>query len=113
MPSGYSNVVVLGRLAANPFVDATHEVKIARVTVAVPRSYKDKTGNYIEHVDNVECVAFASKAEICQNYLSKGAAVCLVGHIHVDEKVNEAGLKRVFQSIVIDNVVFMSSGVQR
>lgn len=113
MPSGYSNVVIVGRLAANPYVDATHEVKVARVTVAVPRPYKDKTGNYVDHTDNVECVAFAGRADICQNYLRKGASVVIVGHVHVDERVNDAGVKRLYQSIVVDNIVFMSSGVQR
>ncbi len=113
MSRGYNRVVLMGNLARDPDVRFTpSKQKVARVTVAIGRQWKNKaTGELQNHTDFVSVVAWGFTADLCERYLKKGRPVLVEGRISVrDFDDVKTGQHRWVTEVVADNIVLLSSG---
>jgi single-strand DNA-binding protein len=103
----------MGNLARDPDIRHTpNKQKVARITVAVGRQWKNKaTGELQSHTDFVPVVAWTFLADICDRYLRKGRPVLVEGRIQVREYEDaKSGARKWATEVVADNIVLMSSG---
>ncbi|MDR1650749.1 MAG: single-stranded DNA-binding protein, partial [Synergistaceae bacterium] len=102
-----------GNLARDPDVRHTpSKQKVARITVAVGRQWKNKvTGELQSQTDFIPVVAWTFLADICDRYLRKGRPVLVEGRIQVrDYEDAKTGTRRWATEVVADNIVLLSSG---
>ena len=85
MSRGYNRVVLMGNLARDPDVRFTPtKQKVARITVAIGRQWKNKvTGELQSHTDFVPVAVWGPQADVCERYLRKGRPVLVEGRISV------------------------------
>jgi single-strand DNA-binding protein len=113
MPS-FSSVVLLGHLVRDPELRYTpNGVAVCDFTIAVNRKYSKKDGEKIEEVAFVDVTVWNRVAEISAEYLKKGRAALVAGHLQQerwDDK--ETGQKRSKLRVVGQTVQFIGGGSQ-
>jgi len=72
-----------GRLGRDPEIRTIPSgVQVANFSIAVGSKYKDKqSGEWVDKVEWVKCVAWARLAEIIGQYLVKGSQVAISGEL--------------------------------
>jgi single-strand DNA-binding protein len=113
MSRGFNRVILMGNLARDPDIRHTpNKQKVARITVAVGRQWKNKvTGELQSHTDFVPVVAWTFLADICDRYLRKGRPVLVEGRLQVREYEDaKTGARKWATEVVADNIVMLSSG---
>ena len=102
-----NQIVLVGRLTRDIAVNKSENgVKVATISLAIPRSFKNSEGVY--DTDFVDCVAFDNIAENTSEYCSKGDIVGVKGRIQT--KVVEKDEKREnVLEIICEKVTFLSS----
>lgn len=102
-----NQVILVGRLVKDPEVKETKNgTSISKVTLAVPRSYKNVNGEY--ETDFIDCTLWQFMAVNTKEYCHKGDIVGVKGRIesHVYEKNNE---KKYVTEVIAERVTFLSS----
>ncbi len=102
-----NQVVLVGRLVKDPEVKETKNgTSISKVTLAVPRSYKNVNGEY--ETDFIDCTLWQLMAVNTKEYCKKGDIVGVKGRIesHVYEKNDE---KKYVTEVIAERVTFLSS----
>ncbi|MDR1965259.1 MAG: single-stranded DNA-binding protein [Synergistaceae bacterium] len=113
MSKGFNRVILMGNLARDPDIRHTpNKQKVARITVAVGRQWKNKaTGELQSHTDFIPVVAWMFLADICDRYLRKGRPVLVEGRLQVREYEDAKTNSRKWATeVVADNIVLLSSG---
>ncbi|MDR3331522.1 MAG: single-stranded DNA-binding protein [Synergistaceae bacterium] len=113
MSRGFNKVILLGNLARDPDVRHTpSRQKVARITVAVNRQWKNKeTGETQNKVDFIPVVAWSFLADLCERYLRKGKPVLVEGRIQVrDYDDAKTGTHKWVTEVIADNLTLLSSG---
>lgn len=94
-----NHIVLVGRLVSDPEINETeNNRKSSIITLAVPRSYKNKDGVY--ETDFVPCILWNGIAENTVEYCRKGDTVGVKGRIQSSEGKIE---------IVAEKVTFLST----
>ena len=102
-----NQIVLVGRLTRNITVNKSENgVKVATITLAVPRSFKNSDGVY--DTDFIDCVVFDSIAENTSEYCSKGDIVGVKGRVQSRLEEKE-GKKENIIEIIAEKVTFLSS----
>ncbi|MBP8633232.1 MAG: single-stranded DNA-binding protein [Synergistaceae bacterium] len=112
MARGYNRVIIMGNLARDPDVRFTpSKQKVARITVAIGRQWKNKTSGELQsHTDFVTVSAWNYVADICDRYLKKGRPVLVEGRLSVrDFDDAKTGQHRWVTEVVADNIVLLGS----
>ena len=102
-----NQVILVGRLTKDITINKSDNgVKVAKITLAIPRSFKNSDGQY--DTDFVNCVAFDSIADNTSEYCSKGDIIGVKGRIQsrVVEKDNQ---KDYLTEIIAEKVTFLTS----
>lgn len=102
-----NQVILVGRLTKDITINKSDNgVKVATITLAIPRSFKNSDGQY--DTDFVNCVAFDSIADNTSEYCSKGDIIGVKGRIQsrVVEKDNQ---KDYLTEIIAEKVTFLTS----
>ena len=103
-----NQVVIAGRLTANPEVVTTeNDKKRTYVTVAVPRSYKNVNGTY--DTDFIRCILWGGIAESTCEYCQKGDIVGIKGRLQTSSYEKEDGEKVYVTDVIAEKVSFLSS----
>ena len=91
-----------GRLVKEPeIITATSGIKIAKLTIAVRRKYKNEQGEY--ESDFFNCSAFRNSADYIEKFIKKGYLVNIVGRL--ENRCFEAnGEKKYYTEIVIEEI---------
>jgi len=113
MSRGYNRVVLMGNLARDPDVRHTpNKQKVARITVAVGRQWKNKvTGELQSQTDFIPVVAWSNLADLCDRFLRKGKPVLVEGRIQVrDYEDTKTGTRKWATEVIADNMVLLPSG---
>lgn len=92
-------VTLVGRLTVNPTIEETEGVKTSRITLAVPRTFKNDEG--IFETDFIPVTLHNNLAVQTCNYVKKGDVVGIKGML---EKIDGQELH-----ILADKVTFLSS----
>lgn len=96
------NVVILaGRLTRDPELRYTpNGVPVAHFTLAVNRT----RGSQKDETDFIDIVAWNKLAEICQQYLSKGRLVSVVGRLQIRNYETQDGQKRKAVEVIANDM---------
>lgn len=98
---------VVGRLTRDVSVNKSENgVKVATITVAVPRSFKNTDGTH--STDFVDCIAFDSIAENTSEYCKKGDVVGVKGRIQT-RMVEKDNKKEKITEIICEKISFLTS----
>lgn len=103
-----NQTIIVGRMVQDPELRQTDNGrKVANVTLAVPRSFKNSNGEY--ETDFINCVLWKGIAESTVQYCKKGDLVGIKGRIQSREyEVDEESKKQVVE-VVAEKVTFLSS----
>ncbi len=113
MSRGFNRVILMGNLARDPDVRFTpSKQKVARITVAVGRQWKNKmTGELQSQTDFIPVVAWGFSADLCERYLRKGRPVLVEGRMQVrDFDDPKTGTHRWVTEVVAENITLVSGG---
>ena len=96
-----NHVCLIGRLTRDPDVKMTQSGdKVARYTLAVDRSGKDKGADFIS------CVTFGKTADFVSAYLHKGTKIGVEGRIQTGSYTKMDGQKVYTTDVVVNNHTF-------
>ena len=102
-----NQIVLVGRLVKTPELMQTESgKKVSRITLAVPRSYKNSEGEY--ESDFINCTLWTGIAENTAEYCKKGDLLGVKGRIQtrVYEKDEE---KKYISEVVAEKLTFLTS----
>lgn len=102
-----NQTVLVGRLANDPELYETETgKKLTRITLAVPRAYKNVNGEY--DTDFIGCKLWQNVAQSTTDYCKKGDLVGVKGRIQTSRYNTEDG-ERFLTEVVAEKVTFLSS----
>jgi len=102
--SGLNRVTLVGNLGKDPEIShGASGIAIAKFSVATSDARPDQQGNVKTEWHRV--VAFGKTAEFIQNYIKKGAMVCVEGRIEYGKYENKEGQTVYTTDIVCNNFV--------
>ena len=102
-----NQVVLVGRLVKDPeLVETETNKKMSRITIAIPRSFKNMDGEY--ETDFISCILWDSIAKNTVDYCKKGDIVGIKGRVQssVVEKDKE---KKYYFDVIAERVTFLSN----
>lgn len=103
-----NQTVLVGRLTSDPEL---HELeggnKVASITLAVPRSYKNTDGEY--DTDFIPCVLWRGVAESAAEYCHKGDLIGIRGRIQSRKYEVEEDKMREKTEVIAEKITFLSS----
>lgn len=101
----------MGNLTRDPEIRYTSSNRaLARFSVAVNRTWKNRDGAVQEQTDFIPVVVWGPQAENCEKYLAKGRPVLVEGRIQTRSYEAKTGEKRYVTEVQAENVVFLGSG---
>lgn len=113
MSRGFNKIILMGNLARDPDIRHTpSKQKVARITVAVGRQWKNKvTGELQSQTDFIPVVAWAFLADVCDRYLRKGKPVLVEGRLQVREyEDTKTGGRKWATEVIAENITMLPSG---
>lgn len=103
-----NKVTLIGRLTANPQLRYTNNnTAVASFTLAVNRNYKSENGE--NEADFINVVAWNKKAELINQYVSKGDLIGVIGRLQVRKYQNERGENRYVTEVVLEEIEFLKN----
>lgn len=107
--ASYNKVILLGNLTRDPELRYTPKgTAVARLGLAVNRSYKTDTGETKEEVTFLDIDAWGKQAELIAQYLRKGNPLFVEGRLRLDQwDDKQTGQKRAAVKIVMENFQFI------
>lgn len=102
-----NNVVLIGRLCANPEMRYIPESQLAvtTFTLAVDRPFSKE-----KQADFIRITVFGKQAENCEKYLEKGRMVAVQGSIRTGSYKNKEGATVYTTEVNADRVQFLDWG---
>lgn len=102
-----NQVVLVGRLVKTPELKITENGrKISRITLAVPRNYKNMDGEY--DTDFLDCTLWTNVAENTSEYCQTGDMIGVKGRIQTRVIENDDGTKKKRTEIIAERVTFLA-----
>ena len=110
--AGYNKVILIGNLTRDPELRYTPQgVAIAKIGLAVNRTWKNEAGETKEEVTFVDVDAFRRQAETLAQYLKKGSPLMVEGRLKLDQwDDKQTGQKRSRLGIVLEGFQFLGGG---
>lgn len=110
--ANFNKVILAGNLTRDPEVRYTPKgMAIAKLGLAINRTWKNEAGETKEEVTFVDVDAFGRTAEVISQYLKKGAPILMEGRLRLDQwDDKQTGQKRSKLGVVLESFQFLSSG---
>ena len=102
-----NQAVLVGRIAQDLELKDTEKGKVANITLAVPRSFKNSNGEY--DTDFISCVLWKGVAESTVEYCKKGDLVGIKGRIQTRNIELEDDTHKKYVEVIAEKVTFLSS----
>lgn len=106
-----NNVILRGRLTADPEVRITQDQKpttIARFTLAVQdRTKRDENGGY--PADFIKIVAFNSIADNVSMFTGKGSEIIVIGRLHTYSYKNKENQTVYMSEVIVEKLKFVAN----
>jgi single-strand DNA-binding protein len=84
--ANFNRVILAGNLTRDPELRYTPKgVAIAKITLAINRTWKTETGEAKEEVTFVDVDAFGRQAEVVGQYMKKGRPFLVEGRLKLDQ----------------------------
>jgi single-strand DNA-binding protein len=105
-----NKVILLGNLGKDPELRYTNSgVAVATFSLATNEQRRDQSGTVQEKTEWHNIVAWSKLAEICGEYLKKGAKIYLEGRLQYRTYDDKNGVKRYVTEIIMDQMVMLDS----
>src|SRR6266704_5236147 len=110
--ANFNKVILAGNLTRDPELRYTPKgTAIARIGMAINRTWKTETGETKEEVTFVDVDAFGRTAEVISQYLKKGRPILVEGRLKLDQwDDKQTGQKRSRLGVILENFQFLDSG---
>jgi single-strand DNA-binding protein len=105
-----NRVFLMGNLTREPALRTTPGGAVSDLGVAVSEKYRNKAGEVVETTCFADVVVWGKQAELCSQYLTKGAPVLVEGRLQLDQWQTENGEKRSRLRVRADRVQFLGRG---
>ena len=107
--ASYNKVILLGNLTRDPELRYTPKGQaVAKLGLAVNRSYKTETGETKEEVTFIDIDAWGKQAELVGQYLRKGRPLFVEGRLKLDQWDDKnTGQKVSKLKVVMENFQFV------
>ena len=103
-----NQTVLVGRVVDDPkVVETENGKKVSNVILAVPRSYKNVSGEY--ETDFIDCTLWTGIAENTSAYCKKGDLLGVKGRVQTRVLEMPDEKKRHITEVVAEKVTFLSS----
>ena len=103
-----NQIIIMGRLAATPEVkELENGEKMAIITVAVSRTYKNQDGIY--ETDFIDCELSNMVANKTAEYCKKGDIIGIKGRLETQLYNKEGGSTVKITKVIAEKVTFLSS----
>jgi single-strand DNA-binding protein len=111
MARSVNKVTLLGNVGKDPEIRSTPSgVMVANLTLATSDNQKDAQGNWQEHTEWHNLVAFKRTAEIVRDYVKKGSKLYIEGKLTTRSwEDKETKQKRYRNEILVNELVLLSS----
>ncbi|MES2921985.1 MAG: single-stranded DNA-binding protein [Verrucomicrobiota bacterium] len=106
-----NKVMLIGNLTRDPEVRHTPKGHpVAEISLAINRTWSNDQGQKQEEVTYVEVTLWGRKAELAQQYLTKGRSVFIEARLQLDSwDDKETGKKRNKLRVIAENLEFLDS----
>jgi single-strand DNA-binding protein len=107
MAKSVNQVILMGNLTRDPEVRQTPSGQsVVSFSLALNRSYKDQSGEWVEATDYIDVVAWGPLAERVGQYLSKGRRCLVQGRLQ-SRSWEQEGQKRSKVEVLANDVTFL------
>ena len=100
-----NNVTLIGRLVSDPEVKELEKSKVANITLAVSRRFKNEDGSY--ETDFIDCVVWNELASNLKEYCKKGDLVGVTGRVQTTTYTTKEDQKRKTTEVVVEKLSFL------
>lgn len=101
-----NQIVLVGRLVRDPeLVNTENNKKMSRITLAIPRSFKNMNGEY--ETDFINCILWDSAAKTTVEYCKKGEILGVKGRIQ-SRVVEGEEENKYYTDVIAERVTFLS-----
>jgi single-strand DNA-binding protein len=109
--ASYNKVILVGNLTRDPELRFTPKgVAIAKIGLAINRSWRDANGELKEEVTFVDVDAFGKLAETLGQYMKKGRPLMIEGRLKLDTwDDKQTNQKRSRLGVVLESFQFLDS----
>ncbi len=105
-----NKVMIIGRLTRDPELRNTPNGKsVATLGVATGRVWVDANNQKQKQTEFHNVVMWGKLAEICSQYLHKGAKIYVEGRLQTREWTGQDGVKRYRTEIIGENMIMLDS----
>jgi single-strand DNA-binding protein len=110
--ASYNKVILMGNLTRDPELRYTPKgTAVAKIGLAVNRTWTSETGERREEVTFVDVDAFGRQAETIGQYMKKGRPILVEGRLKLDQwDDKQTGQKRSRLGVVMEAFQFVDSG---
>lgn len=110
MPN-YNHILLMGHLTRDPQLSYTpSQTAVVDFGMATNYKWRGKDGNDREEVCFVDCRAFGKRAEVINQYFSKGSPIFVDGRLSFEQWEKENGEKRNKHRVIVNNFQFVGGG---
>lgn len=103
-----NKAMIIGNLTRDPEMRNTPSgAQVASFSVATSLVWTDQSGQKQQKSEFHNIVAWRKLAEICGQYLRKGAKVYVEGRLQTTEWAGQDGVKRYRTEIVLENMIML------
>ncbi|MCO5259375.1 MAG: single-stranded DNA-binding protein [Crocinitomicaceae bacterium] len=104
-----NKVSLIGRLGMQPeYVTTGNGKALARFSLAVNSSYKDKEGNWKDETQWLNIKAWGKTAELVKNLLAKGQEIVVEGKLVNNSYESKTGEKRFSTDIEMNEFLLLT-----
>jgi len=109
--ASFNKVILAGNLTRDPEVRYTPKgLAIAKLGIAVNRTWKNEAGETKEEVTFVDVDSFGRQAEVIAQYFRKGRSILIEGRLKLDQwDDKQSGQKRSKLGVVLEGFSFLDS----
>jgi single-strand DNA-binding protein len=109
--ASFNKVILVGNLTRDPELRYTPKgMAIAKIGLAVNRTWKNEAGESKEEVTFVDVDVFGRTAENVSQYMRKGSPILIEGRLRLDQwDDKQTGQKRSKLGVVAETVQFLGS----
>ena len=99
---------LVGRLVSDPkIIETENDRKVCKITLAVPRNYKNADGIY--ETDFIRCILWNGIAKNTSEYCHKGDLVGVKGRLQTRKYEDENKEDKYITEVIVDKVSFLAS----
>jgi len=111
MGKSVNKVILLGHVGKDPEVrSTTGGTMTANLSLATSERYKDRSGEWQEHTEWHNLVAYSRGAEILRDYVKKGSKLYVEGKLTTRSWDDKDTGKKVYRTeIVVGDITLLSS----